>query len=170
MRSERKILVFLFFLPIVSFFIKESYGQEKLRFGVVDFQAVVSSIPEGRKAVALIEKKINTQRPLIEKQAQELRDIQNNANEMSEEEQSELGKEWQAKLAYLRKLEMELKSEIREIEQGVLNNVKDDLVQFVEEVAEELSLVMVFDKSSSGLVYFDNAYVQDITDDVIAKF
>jgi outer membrane protein len=116
------------------------------KYAVVDMQAVILNVEEGKQARAELEKQIKAkEKARLSKQ-----------------------KEFQEKFMSLRSEEMSFQNEIKGKEQAATQKIAIAVSKLVNEMAKQRGLEMVFETNSAGLLYLKDPV--DMTKDVIDAF
>lgn len=131
--------------------------QALLRFGVVDMQKVILSVEEGKQARRKLEAQIKTKEKLLKQSREELeqlnKELQAQAALLSDAAKFKKQQKFQEKFLSLRNAEMEFQVEIKRKEQQATKDIAGKVAGLVENLAQELRLVAVFETNSAGLLY-----------------
>ena len=149
-----------------------AFGAEAPKYGVVDMQAVILTVEEGKAARADLEKQIKEKEKELQKSKEELDKMneswKSQASILSEEARMAKQKEFQEKFLALRNAEMEFQGEIKRKEQKATQAIAVKVAALVEKMAQEKKLTAVFETNSAGLLYLESPV--DMTKDVIEKY
>jgi outer membrane protein len=142
------------------------------KFAVVDMQAIILNVSEGKDAKTNLEKEIKAKEAQLTKQKAELEDMnkswQQQAPLLSNEARAKKQQEFQEKYLSLRNEEMNFQTEIKQKEQKATQKIAVNVTQLVEKMAQERGYEMVFETSSAGLLYLKDP--EDITKEVIGLY
>lgn len=170
---------FLFFLASLTAFAtvnaqtktdaKPAEAKAGSKYGVVDMQAVILGVTEGKQAREKLEKEIKSKEQELLKQKETLDKMNDEwktqAPLMSEEARFKKQQEFQEKFLGLRNEEMTFQADIKRKEQKATQQIAVKVSGMVEKIAKEKHLEAVFESNSSGLLYLENPV--DLTQDVI---
>ena len=152
------IIVFTFF-PIVT------HGAETGKIAVVDLQECIRKSIEGKKVFEKLKKtKDDMQKKLDKKQDELLKlkeELEKQGMMLSMDAKEDKEKEFERKRREFKYFYDDLNEEMRK-------EVLKDLEQVVMKIGEEGKYLLIFERRSSGLMYFDKPL--DITDLVIKEF
>ena len=139
-------------------------------YAVVDMQAVILNVAEGKKARADLEKEIKGKEAELMKKKKELDTLnkswKDQAALLSEDARQKKQQEFQEKFMALRNDEMTFQQEIKRKEQMATQKIAVSVSKFVNDLAKERGYEMVFETNSAGLLYLKNP--TDLTKEVIA--
>ena len=142
------------------------------QYGIVDMQRVILSVAEGKAERAKLEKEIKSKEKELLAAKEELeklnKDWQSQAPLLSEKAKLAKQKTFQEKLISLRNAEMEFHASIKRKEQNATQHIADKVAVLVDEIATKENFIMVFESSTSGLLYLKDPV--DITPRVIAAY
>lgn len=142
------------------------------KYAVVDMQKVILSVAEGKTARANLEKEIKNKEKELKKQKQELDKLNKAWKEqaplLSESARLKKQQEFQQKFISLRNKEMSFQSEIKKKELRATQSIAVKVTKLVDKIAKAKGYDMVFESSSSGLIYLKNPV--DITADVVKAY
>ena len=142
------------------------------KYAVVDMQAVILNVEEGKSARGALEKEIKDKQAELGKRKAEL-------DKMNEEwtkqapllnEQARMGKqkEFQEKFMGLRNDEMSFQEEIKKKEGQATQKIAITVTKLVNDLAKSKNIEVVFETSSAGLIYLKDPV--DLTKDVISAY
>ena len=159
------IIVFTFF-PIVT------HGAETGKIAVVDLQECIRKSIEGKKVFEKLKKtKDDMQKKLDKKQDELLKlkeELEKQGMMLSMDAKEDKEKEFERKRREFKYFYDDLNEEMRKEEAEARKEVLKDLEQVVMKIGEEGKYFLIFERRSSGLMYFDKPL--DITDLVIKEF
>jgi outer membrane protein len=142
------------------------------KFGVIDMQAVILNVEEGKSARADLEKKIKGKEVEFNKRRDELdkmnKDWQSQSALMSEEARISKQKEFQEKFLALRNDEMAFREAVKNDEQKATQGIAVKVEGIVQKMAKEKGLDAVFEVNNAGLLYLSQPV--DLTKDVISAY
>ena len=142
------------------------------KYGVIDMQAVILNVEEGKSARADLEKKIKGKEQDFNKRRDELdkmnKDFQGQSALMSEEARLNKQKEFQEKFLALRNDEMSFRESVKQDEQKATQGIAAKVEGIVQKMAKEKSLEVVFEVNNAGLLYL--AEPVDLTKAVIDAY
>lgn len=142
------------------------------KFGVIDMQAVILNVDEGKSARADLEKKIKSKEVEFNKRRDELdkmnKDWQSQSALMSEEARIAKQKEFQEKFLALRNDEMAFRESVKNDEQKATQGIAVKVEGIVQKMAKDKGLDAVFEVNNAGLLYLSQPV--DLTKDVIQAY
>jgi outer membrane protein len=142
------------------------------KYGLINMQAVILNVEEGKQARARLEKEIEKKEKELADQKKELdkmnEEWKGQAALLSENARMQKQQEFQEKFLNLRNAEMTFQQEIKREEQKATQNIAVRVQKMVEKMSDELKLDMVFESNTSGLLYLKDPV--DLTDKVIAAY
>jgi outer membrane protein len=142
------------------------------KYGIIDMQAVILNVDEGKQARADLEKKIKAKESEFVKRREELdkmnKDFQGQSALLSEEARLNKQKEFQEKFLALRNDEMAFRDSVKQDEQKATQGIAAKVEGMVKKLATEKGLEVVFEINNAGLLYL--AQPVDLTKDVISAY
>ncbi len=154
-------------LSLVS---SSSYAEAK--YGVIDMQAVILNVEEGKQARANLEKEIKDKEKDLTKKKEELdkmnEEWQKQKDLLSEQAKANKQKEFQEKFMALRNEEMKFQGDIKGKEAQATQKIAGTVSKIVSDIGKQKGLEMVFEMNSAGLVYLKDPV--DLTKETIAAF
>ncbi|MGE4210014.1 MAG: OmpH family outer membrane protein [Oligoflexales bacterium] len=142
------------------------------KFAVVDMQAIILNVSEGKDAKNNLEKEIKAKEAQLNKQKQELEELNKNWQQqaplLSNEARAKKQQEFQEKYMNLRNEEMNFQADIKQKEQKATQKIAVNVTQLVEKLSKDRGYEMVFETSSAGLLYLKDP--DDLTKEVIAAY
>ena len=142
------------------------------KYGVIDMQAVILNVEEGKAARSELEKKIKAKEADFNKRRDELdkmnKDWQSQSALMSEEARINKQKEFQEKFLAMRNDEMAFREAVKSDEQKATQGIAAKVEGIVQKMAKEKSLEIVFEVNNAGLLYLSQPV--DLTKDVIQAY
>ena len=145
---------------------------EGRKYAVVDMQAVILNVEEGKVARTDLEKEIKDKEKELQKQKEELDKMndewKSKASLLSEEARMNKQKDFQEKFLALRNAEMEFQANIKRKEQKATQGIAVKVAGLVEKIAKERSIEAVFESNSAGLLYLQEPV--DLTKEVVDRY
>lgn len=142
------------------------------KHGVIDMQAVILNVGEGKEARASLEKEIKSKEKDMMKEKQSLdkmnEEWKTQSAVLSEAARMKKQQEFQEKFLSLRNQEMEFQQDIKRKEQKATQTIAVKVAKIVEEMAKKKELEVVFEANTAGLLYVKEPV--DLTKDVITQF
>lgn len=142
------------------------------KFGVIDMQAVILNVEEGKTARADLEKKIKAKEAEFNKRREELdklnKDWQSQSALMSEEARMNKQKDFQDKFLAMRNDEMSFRESVKHEEQKATQGIAAKVETIVQKMAKDKGLEVVFEVNNAGLLYLKDPV--DLTKDVVDAY
>ena len=142
------------------------------KYGVIDMQAVIVNVEEGKSARADLEKKIKAKEGEFNKRREELdkmnKEWQGQSALMSEEARLNKQKEFQEKFLALRNDESTFHDSVKRDEQKATQGIAAKVEVIVQKMAKDKGLEVVFEVNNAGLLYLSQPV--DLTKDVIDAY
>lgn len=142
------------------------------KYGIIDMQAIILNVAEGKDARAALEKEIKAKEGEFNKRREELdkmnKDWQGQAALMSEEARMTKQKEFQEKFLSLRNDDQAFRDDVKKKEQKATQSIAAKVEVLVQKLAKEKSLDVVFEVNSAGLLYLNQPV--DLTKEVIDTY
>lgn len=142
------------------------------KYGIIDMQAVILNVAEGKAARADLEKKIKAKESEFNKKREELdkmnKDFQTQSTLISEEARLNKQKDFQEKFLALRNDEMSFRESMKRDEQKATQGIAAKVEVIVQKMAKDKGLEIVFEINNSGLLYLNQPV--DLTKDVIDAY
>ena len=142
------------------------------KYGIIDMQAVILNVAEGKAARADLEKKIKAKEGELNKKREELdkmnKDFQSQSALISEEARINKQKEFQEKFLALRNDEMSFHESVKHDEQKATQGIAAKVEGIVQKMAKEKGLDVVFEINNAGLLYLNQPV--DLTKEVIEAY
>ncbi len=186
--KERALFMFKFLFSFSLLFLYSNYSKaysqgkdvvtvatevkQERKYGIIDIQAVILNVEEGKKARSDLEKEIKGKEGELKKKRDELeklnQDWQKQAALLSESARMQKQQEFQEKFLSLRNSEMEFQNEIKKKEQQATQNIAHKVAMMVEKRSKEMGLEVVFESNSAGLLYLKDPV--DLTPDIVKNY
>ena len=142
------------------------------KYAVVDMQAVILNVEEGKLARSDLEKQIKEKEKDLLKKKEELdkmnQEWEKQAPLLNEQARMSKQKEFQEKFMALRIEDMTFQNEIKGKEQTATQKIAVNVSKLVNDMAKQRGVDMVFETNSAGLLFLKDPI--DMTKDVIAAF
>ncbi len=147
-------------------------AKDKAKFAVIDMQAVILNVEEGKAARAELEAEIKKKETEFGKQKTELdkmnEEWKSQAAVLSESARLKKQQEFQEKFLELRNAEMGFQQDIKRREQKATQKIALGVAKLVEDISKAQGYEAVFETNSAGLLYLKDPV--DLTKDVIAAY
>lgn len=162
------------FLILITFWLwpAAAGAQTALKVAIIDSQKAFDRSVEGRKVVAQLQEKEDEIKAGIKQREEEINDLKLKLDSqkltLKEEALSQLQIEIDKKEADKRKYEQDSSADFNQLKAKLIKKIRDGLLVIVDELVKEKGYDLVFDLSSSGLIYFQPAL--DITEEVIKRY
>jgi outer membrane protein len=163
-----------FFLILITFWLwpAAAGAQTNLKVAIIDSQKAFDRSAEGRKVVALLQEKEDEIKAGIKQREEEINGLKlklaSQKLTLKEEALKQLQLEIDQKVADQKKYEQDSSADFDQYKAKLIKKIRDSLLVIVDELVKEQGYDLVFDLSSSGLIYFQPAL--DITEEVIKRF
>ncbi len=162
----------LFPLVLASLFASGAAVAAKAKYAVVDMQAVILNVEEGKAARSKLETEIKAKEKELLKRKDELDKLNKEWTEqaalLSEKARMEKQQDFQKKFLALRNDEMSFQNEIKRKEQEATQKIAVSVSKIVNEMAKSRGFDMVFETNSAGLLYLKDPV--DMTKEVISTY
>jgi outer membrane protein len=162
----------LFPLVLASLFASDAAVAAKAKYAVVDMQAVILNVEEGKAARSKLETEIKAKEKELLKRKDELDKLNKEWTEqaalLSEKARMEKQQDFQKKFLALRNDEMSFQNEIKRKEQEATQKIAVSVSKIVNEMAKSRGFDMVFETNSAGLLYLKDPV--DMTKEVISTY
>lgn len=147
-------------------------AKAKSKYGIVDIQAVILNVKEGKEARALLEKEIKAKEKELLKQKAELdkmnKDWKSQAALLSESARLKKQQDFQEKFLSLRNAELAFQTSIKRKEQKATQKIALKVAKFVEKLARERGFEAVFETNSAGLLFLKDPV--NLTNEIISSY
>jgi len=142
------------------------------KFGLIDMQAIILNVAEGKEARATLEKEIKAKEADFTKRREERdkmnKDWQSQSALMSEEARMNKQKEFQEKFMSFRNDEGAFRDDVKKKEQKATQSIAAKVEAMVQKIAKEKGIDVVFEVNSAGLLYVNQPI--DLTKDIIETY
>ncbi|HPU93835.1 MAG TPA: OmpH family outer membrane protein [Candidatus Saccharicenans sp.] len=147
-------------------------AQSAQKVAFIDSQKAFDRSAQGQKVIALLQDKENEIKASLKQRQEEINSLQDKfASQrltLNEEALRQLKLEIDKKEAENKKYEQDSSIEFDQFKAKLIKKMRDEMLSIVDELVKERGYDLVFDLSSSGLIYFRPAL--DITEEVIKKY
>ncbi len=147
-------------------------AQSAQKVAIIDSQKAFDRSVQGQKIIALLQDKENEIKASLKQRQEEINSLKDKfASQkltLNEEALRQLQLEIDKKEAEKKKYEQDSSVEFDQFKAKLIKKMRDEMLAIVDELVKERGYDLVFDLSSSGLIYFQAAL--DITDEVIKKY
>ena len=158
-------ILFLFSLTV-------SYGADIAKIGVVDFQRILEVSSAGKSAQAEIKSQGEKMEADLKKKGSELEELkkklEREALVMSREMREEKEREFRIKINDFKSLEKKYKEEFKVLNNRLVDRIKKDLYELIEEIGKKEGYLLIIEKWEAGVVYAPISI--DITDKLIIQY
>ncbi len=158
-------ILFLFSLTV-------SYGADVAKIGVVDFQRILEVSSAGKSAQAEIKSQGEKMETDLKKKGSELEELkkklEREALVMSMEMREEKEREFRIKINDFKSLEKKYKEEFKVVNNRLVNRIKKDIFELIEEIGKKEGYLLIIEKHEAGVMYSPTAI--DITDKLIIQY
>ncbi len=149
-----------------------SANPPKGKYAVIDMQAVILAVDEGKTARAELEAEIKKKEGEFKKKQEELdtmnKEWKSQAAVLSESARFEKQQKFQEKFLEYKNAEQAFQAEIKQKEQQATQKIAVNVAQMVQQLGKEAGYDAVFETNSAGLLYLKDPV--DITKEVIASY
>jgi outer membrane protein len=167
MRISRGLLVLL----LVLVFSKPVWAAEVVKLGFFDRQTIVDRSEMGKEGEQKFKAEMQKIRESLEAKRQEVKDLQDEANKKqliwSEEVKKAKLQELFAKKQMLDRLVGQANRELEQLEQQLLQPLKEKMLVIVDRIGKEEGYTMIFEREHAGLFYAPNSL--NLTDRIIRE-
>jgi len=158
-------ILFLFSLTV-------SYGADVAKIGVVDFQRILEVSSSGKSAQAEIKSKGEKMETELKKKGAELEKLKKRLERevlvMSKEMREEKEREFRIKINDFKSLEKKYKAEFKVLNNRLVNRIKKDVFELIEEMGKKEGYLLIVEKNEAGVLY--SPATIDITDKLIPLY
>lgn len=168
-RSTSKSILLIF---CIAGLMSLSYAQQPMRIGVVDSQEVLEKSQEGKRVTAQIESKNKTLQEDLVRLDDKIRELETKLNTqrltLSQEALSNLLSDIDKRRTERARFVEDSRRELNDLTQRLFQRLQGELVPIISEIGKEKNLDIIFDRGSSGIIYYNPAV--DLTPEVIQKY
>jgi len=142
------------------------------KIAVIDVQRVVTESDPGKEVMQRLKTLTDSKSQEGQALQQQFAALQEQFNKqrftVSEARQAEMSKEIEDKQIAIRRFQDDAQREVQEAQRRELGGLEERILPIINQVGQEQSFTLIFNKFQSGLVYADETV--DITDEVIRRF
>ena len=142
------------------------------KIAVIDVQRVVTESDPGKEVMQRLKAVTDAKSQEGQALQQQFAALQEQFNKqrftVSEARQAEMSKEIEDKQIAIRRFQDDAQREVQEAQRRELGGLEERILPIINQVGQEQSFTLIFNKFQSGLVYADETV--DITDEVIRRF
>ncbi len=164
-----KILVFIFFLAVVVF---QGFSQQTGKVAVVNSQKAFEGSLEGKKAMAQFRDKDDRIKKELDRMDNDIQALQTRINTqrltLTDEALMQMASNLERKRVERKRYEEDSSREFQQLQIRLWQQIRNDVVPIIEQIAKEKGFELVLDLTAGGVVYANPAC--DITDEVIKKY
>ncbi len=168
-RSTSKSILLIF---CIAGLMSLSYAQQPMRIGVVDSQEVLEKSQEGKRVTAQIESKNKTLQEDLVRLDDKIRELETKLNTqrltLSQEALSNLLSDIDKRRTERARFVEDSRRELNDLTQRLFQRLQNELVPIINEIGKEKNLDIIFDRGSSGIIFYNPAV--DLTPEVIQKY
>ncbi|MBF0258110.1 MAG: OmpH family outer membrane protein [Desulfamplus sp.] len=159
------------FITVTSF-VTVSSAASTVKIGVVDFQKILTSSNQGKRATDELNRKGKSMEDDMKAKETELLDLQKKFEKdslvMSKDKKEEKQKELRTKFNEFKTLRAEYMRDFKEMQAEHFNKIRGVVMDVTSELGKKEGFTMIIEKNEGGIMYFDGTL--DITDKVISEF
>lgn len=168
-RSTRISLTLVLFITALF---SLSFAQQTFKIGVVNSQEVLEKSAEGKKAIAQLGDKRNSNQSRITKLDDEIRQLEAKLNTqrltLTNEAILQLTSDIETKRTERKRLAEDSLRELQDLQLRLFNKVQSELFPIIEQIGKEKNLDLILDLANSGAIYFNPSV--DLTAEVIKRY
>ena len=142
------------------------------KIAVIDVQRVVTESDPGKEVMQRLKTLTDAKSQEGQALQQQFAALNEQYNKqrftVSEARQAEMSKEIEDKQIAIRRFQDDAQREVQEAQRRELGSLEERILPIINQVGQEQSFTLIFNKFQSGLVYADETV--DITDEVIRRF
>lgn len=147
-------------------------GQNNFSVAVVDIQRLQNQSKIFQKQRAKLKAKFDTMQKKLKDEESAIRKLEEDFNKqsmmLSLDAKEDKKRELERKKRHFKYLYEDYTQEMKLLEQEATKRVGKDLEKIVEKIAAQKGYILIFERRTIGLIYFDNAI--DITDQVAKDY
>jgi len=149
-----------------------SYGADVAKIGVVDFQRILEVSSAGKSAQTEIKSRGEKMEADLKEKGTELEELKKRLERevlvMSKEMREEKEREFRIKINDFKSLEKKFKEEFKILNNRLVNRIKKDLFELIEEMGKKEGYLLILEKREAGILY--SPTVIDMTDKLIPLY
>lgn len=165
----RRLLVPLLSLPLAFL---SAPARADTKVAVVDLQRALNEVADGKAAKAKLKREFDTRQKELDEKQDELKkmqaDLQARGDAMSEDARHKAQQEMDQKLMDVSRLYAQLQKELTQKEHDATKGIFQKMVTIVKGIAEKEGVSMVFERTDSGVFYFQPSL--DLTNELIRAY
>jgi len=142
------------------------------KIAVIDVQRVVTESDPGKEVMQRLKALTDAKSQEGQALQQQFAALQEQFNKqrftVSEARQAEMSKEIEDKQIAIRRFQDDAQREVQDAQRRELGGLEERILPIINQIGQEQSFTLIFNKFQSGLVYADETV--DITDEVIRRF
>ena len=147
-------------------------GQNNFNVAVVDIQRLQNQSAAFQKQRAKLKTKFDTMQKKLKDEENAIRKLEEDFNKqsmmLSLDAKEDKKRELERKKRHFKYLYEDYTQEMKQLEKEATKRVGKELEKIVEKIAAEKGYILIFERRTIGLIYFDNAI--DITDRVTKEY
>ena len=165
----KRLFKLVFAIFFVFCFQQDVLGADSFKIGMVDIEKFQSESISFQKIRGELKKRFDELQERLSKEEKELAQIEEDLKKqsmmLSFEAKEDKRKELEKKKRHYKYLVEESTREMKDAERDAIRSTGKEIEKVVMEIGKRDGYLMIIEKRSSGLLYFDRTY--DITDEVI---
>ena len=167
MLIRRTMLTIAVIMLSLALFAGTGMAASMLKVAIVDLQGALNATSEGLAAKETLRKKHMAKQEQIDKMKAEVDSMEEKSLSpvLSAEAQADLKEEIRRKKAQLLEFLRQAKEEESRENQEASSRILEGLVEIAQEIAKAENYSLVFERSGSGVIYFEDS--MDLTDRVV---
>ena len=154
---------------IFIFFANVSFAADVAKIGVINLQKILETSASGKAIQSELKSQKDKMEADLKKIGADIDDIRKRLESesmvMGKEAREEKERESRIKINDFKSLQQKYRSDLQEIEANLINQLKNDINDIVQEIGKKEGYLLIINKF--GVIYSPNSI--DITDTVIAK-
>lgn len=147
-------------------------GQKSFKVAVVDIQRLQNQSAAFQKQRAKLKNKFDIMQEKLKDEEQAIRKLEEDFNKqsmmLSLDAKEDKKRELERKKRHFKYLYEDYTQEMKDAEQEATKRVGKELEKIVQKIAAEKGYILIFERRTIGLIYFDDAI--DITDQVTKAY
>ena len=167
-RTCKSLALVLFITALFSL----GFAQQTIKIGVVNSQSVLQKSSEGKKAIARLEDKRNSNQSKLAKMDEEIRQLETKLNTqrltLTNEAMLQLSSDLEKKRTERKRFSEDSLRELQDLQLRLFNQVQSELLPIIEQLGKEKNLDIILDLTNSGAIYFNPS--ADLTEEVVKRY
>lgn len=168
-RSTCMSLVLALFIAVVATL---SFAQQTIKIGVVNSQEVLEKSSEGKKLIARLKEKDNSNQSKVAKLDDEIRQLETKLNTqrltLTNEAIIQMSSDLDKKRTEKKRVAEDAYREFEELRVRLFTKLQNELLPIIEQVGKEMDMDIIFDLAKSGTIYFNPSV--DVTAEIIKRY